>query len=348
MFLQGSRDELKEHLDNRRQSEHLKLVYNKLKESENKATDMSQKVQALTADKRNLEEQLANQNEKLATTVQDVRAYQHRLGKVERTIMEHRREITQTRQRMDMVTAAGATSDQLIRQFEEVRATMRDHDNKMSFIEREITRLGTGVAAQVGPRSLGQPNLLSCERRLDRNEHQLALHDIQLAEHDLKVQMLEATSYDGMYLWKIDDWARRFQESATNKTPSIYSPPFYIGRFGYKVCARVYPNGDGMGKNSHLSLFFVIMRGEYDALLPWPFKQKVTFRLLDQDHQQDVADTFRPDPNSSSFKKPTTNMNIASGCPLFISHTDLQQRAYIREDTIFIKISVDMTGLPAV
>ena len=52
---------------------------------------------------------------------------------------------------------------------------------------------------------------------------------------------------------------------------------------GYKMCARIYLNGDGISKKLHMSLFFVVMRGEYDALLQWPFRQKVTRLLLDQD-----------------------------------------------------------------
>ena len=48
---------------------------------------------------------------------------------------------------------------------------------------------------------------------------------------------------------------------------------------GYKACTRIYLNGDGMGKNSHVSLFFVLMRGEFDALLPWPFQQKVRYYI---------------------------------------------------------------------
>jgi len=42
------------------------------------------------------------------------------------------------------------------------------------------------------------------------------------------------------------------------------------------MCARLYLNGDGMGKGTHVSLFFVVMRGAYDALLKWPFRQKVS------------------------------------------------------------------------
>ncbi len=116
---------------------------------------------------------------------------------------------------------------------------------------------------------------------------------------------------------------------------------------GYRMCARIYLNGDGMGKGTHISLFFVLMRGDYDALLPWPFRQKVSLMLLDHAGQDHVMDAFRPDPTSSSFRRPTSDMNIASGCPLFmpLSQLDGQARLYIKEDTIFIKIIVDGEGL---
>lgn len=42
------------------------------------------------------------------------------------------------------------------------------------------------------------------------------------------------------------------------------------------MCLRIYLNGDGTGRGTHLSLFFVVMRGHSDALLKWPFNQKVT------------------------------------------------------------------------
>lgn len=51
---------------------------------------------------------------------------------------------------------------------------------------------------------------------------------------------------------------------------------FYTSKYGYKMCLRIYLNGDGTGRGTHLSLFFVVMRGHSDALLKWPFNQKVT------------------------------------------------------------------------
>ena len=38
-------------------------------------------------------------------------------------------------------------------------------------------------------------------------------------------------------------------------------------------------DGDGSGKGTHLSFFLTVMKGEYDALLQWPFKQTVTLML---------------------------------------------------------------------
>ena len=122
---------------------------------------------------------------------------------------------------------------------------------------------------------------------------------------------------------------------------SLYSQPFYTDRCGYKMCGRVYLNGDGMGKGTHLSLFVVLMRGEFDATLEWPFRQKVTLSLHDQSPACcDLSDTFHPDPTSSSFRRPTTEMNIASGCPMFISHSDLQNSHFLKDDTIYMKIVV--------
>ena len=46
------------------------------------------------------------------------------------------------------------------------------------------------------------------------------------------------------------------------------------------MCIRAYLNGDGSGYKTHLSLFFVLMKGEYDALLRWPFDYKVSMILV--------------------------------------------------------------------
>ena len=172
------------------------------------------------------------------------------------------------------------------------------------------------------------------------------MHDVRLAEFDLRFQCLESAGYNGVLIWKIRDYKRRKQDAVSGRTLSLYSQPFYTSPFGYKMCARVYLNGDGMGKGTHMSLFFVIMKGDYDALLPWPFRQKVSLTLLDvTSSRKHMTDTFRPDPTSTSFRQPLSDMNIASGCPLFVAQSVLETPTYIKDDTLYIKVTVDVSDL---
>ena len=185
------------------------------------------------------------------------------------------------------------------------------------------------------------------ERKIER---ELFSNDIKNAIQNQEqilgsIEQKEFSSYDGQLLWKISDYARRRNDAVTEQQLSFCSPCFSTSRNGYKICARLYLNGDGMGRGTHISVFLVVMRGQYDALLRWPFRQKVTFILLDQDNVEHVIDAFRPDPSSSSFQRPRRESNIASGCPTFCPLSELNNHAYVRDDTMFLKIIVDTSDL---
>ncbi len=119
------------------------------------------------------------------------------------------------------------------------------------------------------------------------------------------------------------------------------SYPFYSGPMGYKMCLQLYILGDGSGRGTHMSLFFVIMKGDFDDILKWPFTSKVTIKLINQRGGRDISGTFQPNPKSSSFQKPTSDMNIASGCPRFMSHTELNEGGFVVDDVVFLQCLVD-------
>jgi TNF receptor-associated factor 2 len=138
-------------------------------------------------------------------------------------------------------------------------------------------------------------------------------------------------------------------DAQSGRQTSIHSLPFYSSRNGYKMRARLYLHGDGNARRTHMSLFFVLMRGPNDANLKFPFSHRVTFCLYDQTPQQrHIIDSFRPDIRSSSFQRPRSEMNIASGIPKFC-RLDMMQQAnnpYVRDDTMFIKVMVDFDDVP--
>uniref|UniRef100_A0A1B8YA66 TNF receptor-associated factor n=1 Tax=Xenopus tropicalis TaxID=8364 RepID=A0A1B8YA66_XENTR len=192
------------------------------------------------------------------------------------------------------------------------------------------------------PTTLSDDSLLK-EERVENLRCTLAMKDIVLNELEMRSACLEQTSYDGVFLWKISDLTNKSHDAVTGRAISLYSPAFYTAKYGYKVCLRIYLNGDGAGKGTHVSLFFTVMKGEYDALLPWPFKHKVTFVLVDHNNRDSVFDAFRPDVTSASFQRPINDMNVASGCPLFcpIAKLNSPKHAYIRENTLYIRCIID-------
>ena len=153
------------------------------------------------------------------------------------------------------------------------------------------------------------------------------------------------SNHDGTMIWKIPQFSQRKADAENGKYTSIFSLPFYTGRYGFKMCLRLYIMGDGIGKGTHLSLFFVVMHGEFDNILQWPFTHKVTFKLINQAGGRHIVDSFRPDPMSSSFRKPKSDMNIASGCPRFVSHTELERGGFVVDDMIFIKCMIDISTI---
>ncbi len=162
-------------------------------------------------------------------------------------------------------------------------------------------------------------------------------------DRDFRLSLIENSNHDGSMVWKIPQFSQRMDDAKSGKYTSIFSLPFYTGHYGYKMCLRLYILGDGnIGKGSYMSLFFVIMKGEFDNILQWPFTHKVTFKLINQNGGRDVADTFKPDPMSSSFQRPKSDMNIASGSPRFIAHSDLKN-GFVVDDTIVIKCIVEDT-----
>ncbi|XP_060706600.1 TNF receptor-associated factor 2-like [Hemiscyllium ocellatum] len=197
-------------------------------------------------------------------------------------------------------------------------------------------------------------------RELERYAHLVealqrrCLHSEQLvAGLQRRVRALEGAreqpaSTNGILLWKIRDFASCLAAARAERVTSFYSPAFQTHPFGYRLCCRLYPNGDGNGRGSHLSLFLAVVRGDYDDVLPWPFRQRVTFLLLDQAQQKHhLRESFAPDALSGSFQKPQSRMNVASGCPTFARHEMLHRdrSPYLRDDTLYIKVVVDTTGL---
>lgn len=198
----------------------------------------------------------------------------------------------------------------------------------LSTLKMSVQEQGASIDALNPNQEVLQQDLLSIKQKIDDSQN---------------------ISYDGTLTWKITNVREKMMDAQSERQTSIYSPPFYSSPTGYKMRARLYLHGDGNARRTHMSLFFVLMRGPNDAILKFPFNYKVTFCLYDQTAQQrHIIDSFRPDVKSNSFQRPRSEMNIASGIPKFFPLQQIQQEdsPYVRDDTMFIKVMVDFGDMP--
>jgi len=56
--------------------------------------------------------------------------------------------------------------------------------------------------------------------QLIAHDRTIGVHDVRLAELDLRVQCAETTNYDGILIWKIIEYKRRKREAVTGIRPA--------------------------------------------------------------------------------------------------------------------------------
>ena len=98
------------------------------------------------------------------------------------------------------------------------------------------------------------------------------------------------------------------------------------------MCLRVNANGSGDDKNSHVSVYLYMMRGEYDESLKWPFQGDITIQLLSQvggsEHREKVFNITEND----NVGRVTVGERSQEGWgfDMFICHEGLQPR-YLKD-----------------
>ena len=118
---------------------------------------------------------------------------------------------------------------------------------------------------------------------------------------------------------------------------SFFSPIFFTSPSGYKMCIEIYPNGEGVTEDTHISLQFSFLKGPYDESLSWPFIGRVKLELLNQlsDELHHVVElTFR--------KQNNAQVNSYLSVPEFIRHSELQvgDKQFLMNDTLYFRVTV--------
>ena len=175
-------------------------------------------------------------------------------------------------------------------------------------------------------------------KKVDRLEGQLKekLNIKQVNEAvDKAMQMNTARTF----VWKIEHFTEVLRKARREESCKIKSEPFYTHSCGYKLQLSLYPNGNKSGKNSHLSVYSHVIKGDYDALLPWPMKITVIVALIGQQPHEFLQDkNFEHRFTLTVAEKPTSNDRNSFGYHKFLPHDKLMR--YLSDDTFFLRVCI--------
>ena len=108
-----------------------------------------------------------------------------------------------------------------------------------------------------------------------------------------------------------------------------YSPPFYTHTHGYRMCIKVRANGWDYYEGKYLSVVGVLMKGDFDDDLQWPFQGSITVQLLNQledSNHHTVVLSFTYSNDHVGLQKVTSGERAQRACvgmDAFLSHTQL-------------------------
>ena len=153
------------------------------------------------------------------------------------------------------------------------------------------------------------------------------------------------------YIWKIDKFSNILRQAKAGEKKTIESDPFYTSCYGYKLKVSFIPYSNWYSGLPDFSVSICLMEGEYDNILPWPFRKKITFTLIDQHEdmkqRNNVVDYLSVSRRGlfirNIFLERPGKANLCEGrIHSFISHKKLhdQRRRYIVNDTLFLQVDV--------
>ena len=146
-----------------------------------------------------------------------------------------------------------------------------------------------------------------------------------------------STTQSGTAQFTITEYSKRKQFDNY-----YYSPPFTTSPQGYRLCLTVDANGHDSGKGSHLSIFAIIMKGQHDDHLQWPFIGTIIIELLnwleDKGHYKM---TISIDTNNDFVRVTKGEYGENTGYGQFISQSSLNSSTnpqYLYQDCIRVRV----------
>ena len=96
-------------------------------------------------------------------------------------------------------------------------------------------------------------------------------------------------------------------------------------------------------KGKYLSLYIIVVPGDYDWTLPWPITEQIRVTVIDQNPRQHLRENISKVINfeTGQVLRPLKEDDVGTGLGIgsFVDQNVLQTRLYLYNNTMFIMVS---------
>lgn len=190
------------------------------------------------------------------------------------------------------------------------------------------------------------------EGRLVRQDHQLRELSIQSRTQATQLQdlhrhtaalegameELKAQQYSGVFTWRVEGFQEYLQCQRANQPVVLYSPGFYTGRPGYKLCLRLQLQPPSAPRSpDFLSLFVHTMRGAFDQQVIWPLQGTFKLTIVDPVESQHITEVMETKPDLLAFQRPTTDRNLKGFGYVTFVHLNQLSKKHIEDNVLQVR-----------
>ena len=243
------------------------------------------------------------------------------------------------------------------------RCDLKAHLDKDCPLQKVICELTImGCCERVERRTMHE-HLITCAseragalaKKVILQEEEIVRLNKELSAQAHEIQLLRTSVHpcSGQFTWCVSSIRQKVKASREGDPTctAIYSPEFLSHEGGYLLQLCIHPTGDKTP--DHMSFYFVIMKGPFDDILPWPFQQRVKLTLLSCNPGAAVATSgaagghivreIVPDPRLHYFSRPRDVRNVGFGYHKFIPTTklELESSEYVGSGCIYLRALVE-------
>ncbi|XP_051893184.1 TNF receptor-associated factor 2-like [Pristis pectinata] len=222
-------------------------------------------------------------------------------------------------------------------------------EDKLTAVPKKINKCSRIVATLKRQTESNDQLFTDVENKLAMLESRMHQTEQSIQDSTSKIIALETMTHCGVFIWKIPQMRKRLQEAIDGTKPYLDSSEFYFSTYSYKMCLRIYLNGHEDTKGTHISLYYILLKGQYDALTQWPFKENVKLAILNpRDRQQSILKICTPSGQDPALQRPVERMNAPRGFSTFATVSEFNQfiSKYVDSDEMFIGAEIIPANRP--